>query len=212
MFYIEMGLLHAIFPFMKTKVSGILVLALKLHLNSIAASSNNFMMIVESQPLTHHHMLHCHWPYLAWATDLLVQRCPRKYKRDATILYFQVEAHFNRSKIDLHLIYIEVNPFQVKRLLAYLPVPILFSLVHQPLFFSVWVLSCMSNSSRNKGETTWGPGVFNSLVEGKHFGWWYHQYQFIYIFSVMQIKNSTGCGEAVIMAKQRGYSVRGGGR
>jgi hypothetical protein len=29
----------------------------------------------------------------------------------------------------------------------------------------------MSNSSRNKGETTWGPGVFNSLVEGKHFGW-----------------------------------------
>jgi hypothetical protein len=65
MFYIEMGLLHAIFPFTKTKVSGVLVLALKLHLNLIAASSNNFMMIVTSQPLAHHHMLHWHWPYLA---------------------------------------------------------------------------------------------------------------------------------------------------
>ena len=75
-----------------------LVLALKLHLNLIAASSNNLMMIVASQPLAHHHMLHWHWPYLAWATDLLVQRCPRKYKRDATILYFWVEAHFTTLK------------------------------------------------------------------------------------------------------------------
>jgi hypothetical protein len=37
------------------------------------------------------------------------------------ILYFRVEAHFNRSKIDyIKRVYIEVNPFQVKRLLAYL--------------------------------------------------------------------------------------------